>query len=112
MNSSFCAHQQGHLNGDHAAHPIKPRWRMPAALLLLALRSPQHRRPCRPQSSQRLAFFALSKCARAHLEPQRSALPAHSIATHSGASNCGFRDNFARVSPDHEITFGFAVEPS
>jgi len=40
------------------------------------------RSPCRPQSSQRLAFFALSKCARAHLEPQRSALPAHPSAPH------------------------------
>jgi len=118
MNSSFCTHQQGHLNGDNATHPIEPRWRTPAALLLLAGRSLQRRRPCwpqssqrlaffalskcarahlepqrspcRPQSSQRLAFFALSKCARAHLEPQRSALPAHPIAAHSGASNCGF----------------------
>ena len=43
MNSSFCAHQQGHLNGDHAPHPMEPRWRTPAALLLLALRSPQRR---------------------------------------------------------------------
>ena len=119
MNSSFCAHQQGHLNGDNAPHPIEPRWRTPVALLLLALRSWQRRRlcrpqssqrlaffalsrcarahlepqrsPCRPQSSQRLAFFALSRCARAHLEPQRSALPAHLIAAHSGASNCGFQ---------------------
>jgi len=80
MNSSFSAHQQGHLNGDNATHPIEPRWRTPAALLLLALGSPQRRRPCRPQSSQRLAFFALFRCARAHLEPQRSALPAHPIA--------------------------------
>ena len=71
MNSSFCAHQQGHLNGDNVTHPIDLRWRTPAALLLLALRSPQHRRPWRAQSSQRLAFFALSMCARAHLEPQR-----------------------------------------
>ena len=119
MNSSFCAHQQGHLNGDETPHPIEPRWRTPAALLLLAGGSPQRRRPCRPQSSrrlaffalskrarahlepqrspcrpqssQRLAFFALSRCARAHLEPQRSALPAHPIAAHSGASNCGFQ---------------------
>ena len=91
MNSSFCAHRQGHLNSDNAPHPIEPRWRTPAALLLLALRSWQRRRPCRPQSSQRLAFFALSKCARAHLEPQRSALQAHSIAAHSGASNGGFQ---------------------
>ena len=90
MNSSFCARQQGHLNGDNATHPIEPRWRTPAALLLLAGSSPQRRRPCRPQSSQRLAFFALSKRAQAHLEPQRSALPAHPIAAHSGASNCGF----------------------
>ena len=91
MNSSFCAHQQGHLKGDNATHPIEPRWRLLAALLLLARRSPQRRLPCRPQSSQRLAFFALSRCARAHLEPQRSALPAHPIAAHSGASNCGFQ---------------------
>ena len=68
----LCAHQQGHLNGDNATHPIEPRWRTPAALLLLARRSPQRCQPCRPQSSQRLAFFALSRCAWAHLEPQRS----------------------------------------
>jgi len=119
MNSSFCAHQQGHLKGDNAPHPIEPRWRTPAALLLLALRGPQRcrpcrpqssqrlaffalsrrarahlepqRSPCRPQSSQRLAFFALSRRARAHLEPQRSALPAHPIAAHSSAPNCGFQ---------------------
>jgi len=118
VNSSFCAHQQGHLNGDNAPHPIEPRWRTPPALLLLALRSPQRRhlagrsqarglpssrcpgvrghtwsrsaQPCRPQSSQRLAFFALSRRARAHLESQRSAVPTHPIAAHSGASNCGF----------------------
>jgi len=100
MNSSFRAHGQGHLNGHNAPHPIEPRWCTPAALLLLALRSRQRRhlagrsqarglpssrcpsvrghtwsrsaQPCRPQSSQRLAFFALSRCTRAHLEPQRS----------------------------------------
>ena len=43
MNSSFCAHQQGHLNGDNAPHPIEPRWRLLAALLLLAARSPRRR---------------------------------------------------------------------
>jgi len=90
MNVGFRAYEQGHLKGDNATHPIEPRWRTLAALLLLALRSPQRRRPCRPQSSQRLAFFALSRCARAHLEPQRSALPAHPIAAHSGTSYCGF----------------------
>jgi len=72
MNSSFRAHGQGHLYGDDAPHPIGPRWRAPAALLLPALSSPQRRQPCRPQPSQRLAFVALSRCARAHLEPQRS----------------------------------------
>jgi len=72
MNSSFLAHGQGHLKGSNATHPIEPRWRTPAALLLLAGRSPQRNQPCRPQSSQRLAFFALSRRARAHLEPQRS----------------------------------------
>jgi len=102
MNSSFCAHQQGHLNGDNAPHPIDLHWRTPAALLLLALRSPQRRRPWRAQSSQRLACFALSKCARAHLEPQRLALPAHPIAAHSGASNCGFQDDSGRVTPTQE----------
>ena len=89
MHFSFRAHGQGHLKGDSATHPVEPRWRLLAALLLLKCRSPQ-RSPCRPQSSQRLAFFALSRCARAHLEPQRSAWPAHPIAAHSGASNCGF----------------------
>ena len=51
------------------------------------------RSPCRPQSSHRLAFFALSRRAQAHLEPQRSALPAHPIAADSGTSNCGFQDD-------------------
>ena len=41
MNSSFRAHGQGHRKGDSAAHPIEPRWRLLAALLLLALRNPQ-----------------------------------------------------------------------
>ena len=40
MNSSFCAHQQGQLDGDNAPHPIEPRWRTSAALLLLAGGSP------------------------------------------------------------------------
>ena len=44
MNSSFCAHQQGHLNGGNAPHPIEPRWRTPAALLLLEGRSSPRRR--------------------------------------------------------------------
>ena len=61
MNSSFRAHEQGHLKGDSATHPIEPRWRTLAALLLLAGSSPQ----------------------------RRLALPAHPIAAHSGASNCG-----------------------
>ena len=62
MNSSFHAHEQGHLKGDNATHPIELRWRTLAALLLLAGMSPQRRR----------------------------ALPARPIAAHSGTSNCGF----------------------
>ena len=99
MNSRFRAHEQGHLKGDNSTHPIEPRWRTPAALLLLALRISQRRLPCRPQSSQRLAFFALSRCARAHLEPQRSALPEHPIAAYSGAFNCGCWDNRSHAIP-------------
>jgi len=37
-------HGQGHLQGDNAAHPIAPRWRLLAALLLVAGRSWQRRR--------------------------------------------------------------------
>ena len=44
VNSSFCAHEQGHLKGDNAPHPIEPRWRTQAALLLLAGRSTPRRR--------------------------------------------------------------------
>jgi len=62
MNSGFRTHDHLHHSGDSATHPIEPRWRTLAALLLLAGMSPQRRR----------------------------ALPAHPIAAHSGASNCGF----------------------
>jgi len=47
---------------DSATHPTEPHWRTLAALLLLAGMSPQ----------------------------RLLALPAHPIAAHSGASNCGF----------------------
>ena len=62
MNMDFCSHDGVQLLGESATHPIEPRCGALAALLLLAGRSPRRRR----------------------------ALPAHRIAAHSGASNCGF----------------------
>jgi len=60
MNAEFPSHDNLHLVGDTATHPIEPRYGTLAALLLLAGTSPQRRR----------------------------ALPAHRIAARSGASNC------------------------
>ncbi|WP_332775503.1 hypothetical protein, partial [Polaromonas sp.] len=62
MNTYLFAHARVHFLGDSATHPIEPPWRALAALLLLAGIS---------------------------LLPRR-ALPAHPMAAHSGASNCGF----------------------
>ncbi len=62
MTTDFSVHDMLHLLGDSATHPIEPCCGALAALLLLAGMSPQRRR----------------------------ALPAHRIAAHSGASNCGF----------------------
>ena len=62
MKPDFCGHDRVHLLGESATHPIEPRCGTLAALLLLAGMSPQRRR----------------------------ALPAHRIAAHSGAPNCGF----------------------
>ena len=62
MNIDFSSHDHFHLLGESATHPIEPRCGTLAALLLLAGRSPQ----------------------------RRCALPAHRIAAHSDASNCGF----------------------
>jgi len=62
MNIEISIHDRPHLLGESATHPIEPRCGALAALLLLAGMSPQRRR----------------------------ALPAHRIAAHSGASNCGF----------------------
>ncbi len=61
MTIGFLDHDKLHLLGDSATHPIEPRYGALAVLLLLAGMSPQRRR----------------------------ALPAHRIAAHSGASNCG-----------------------
>ncbi len=61
MNIDFFPHDQRHPLGECATRPIEPRYGTLAALLLLAGISPQRRR----------------------------ALPAHRIAAHSGASNCG-----------------------
>ena len=47
MNSGFRTPEQAHVVGDNAAHPIEPRWRTLAALLLLAGSSPQRVRPRR-----------------------------------------------------------------
>ena len=68
MNIDFSAHDPHHLLGDSATHPIEPHYGTLAALLLLVGMSPQRRR----------------------------ALPAHRIAAHSGAPNCGFQ-----VQPTH-----------
>ena len=106
MNSSFCTHGQGHLKGDNAPHPIGPRWRLLAALLLLALRSLWR---CRLASRSQARGLPSSRCpgVRGHTwsrsaqpcqrtpahpsAPQRS--PAHPSAAHSGAFNCGFQDD-------------------
>ena len=61
MNTNICTYDNVHLLGESATRPIKPRYGALTALLLLAGMSPQRRR----------------------------ALPAHRIAAHSGASNCG-----------------------
>ena len=61
MNIDICTHENVHLLSESATRPIEPRYGTLAALLLLAGMSPQCRR----------------------------ALPAHRIAAHSGASNCG-----------------------
>ncbi len=62
MNADVLIHDNHHLQGDSATHPIAPRYGTLAALLLLAGMSPQ----------------------------RRHALPAHRIAARPGASNCGF----------------------
>jgi hypothetical protein len=62
MNTEISTHDDPHRFGESATHPIEPRCGALAALLLLAGMSP----------------------------PRRRALPAHRIAAHSGASNCGF----------------------
>ena len=61
MKIEIPAHDHPNPLGESATHPIEPRYGTLAALLLLAGMSPQRRR----------------------------ALPAHRIAAHSGASNCG-----------------------
>ena len=63
MNTEISTHDDPHRLGESATRPIEPRCGALAALLLLAGMSP----------------------------PRRRALPAHRIATHSGASNCGFQ---------------------
>lgn len=62
MNTNMIGHDQAHLMGESATHPIEPPWRVLAALLLLA------------DTNQR----------------RRHTLPAHPMAAHPGASNCRF----------------------
>ena len=62
MDTEIYTHDNPHLLGESATHPIEPRYGTLAALLRLAGRSPQ----------------------RCHV------LPAHRITAHSGASNCRF----------------------
>ena len=85
MNIDFCGHDRTHVLGDSATHPIEPHWRTLAALLSQgaeALACARHK-----QSS---GLF-MSGHSLAGMSPQRRrALPAHPIAAHSGASNCGF----------------------
>ena len=94
LPSSRCPGVRGHT-WSRNAQPCRPQSSQRLAFFALSKCARAHlepqRSPCRPQSSHRLAFFALSKCARAHLEPQRSALPVHPSAAHLGASNCGFQ---------------------
>ena len=128
-----CFLGQGHLNGDNAPHPIEPRWRTPAALLLLEGRSPPRRRLAGRSQARGLPS---SRCpgVRGHIwsrsahlagRSQARGLPssrcssvrrhtwsrsarlasAHPIAAQSGASNCGFQ-----VQP-HEAKDGTERRP-
>jgi hypothetical protein len=62
MKTKVCGRDHPDHLGESATHPIEPRRGTLATMLPLAGTSPQ----------------------------QRRAFPAHRIAAHSGASNCGF----------------------
>ena len=85
MNLDVRDHDKHHHVGDSATRPIRPRCGALAALVLLAGMSPQ----------------------------RRPALPAHRIAAHSGASNCGFQVEAASnpASPFWTFRDRFAGEP-
>ena len=85
MNIDSCGHDRVHLLGESATHPIEPRCGTLAALLRQgteALAFARHK-----QSSGLFESGLSLAC----MSPQRRrALPAHRIAAHSGAPNCGF----------------------
>ena len=89
MNIDSCGHDRVHLLGESATHPIEPRCGTLVALLLLAGMSPQRRRPCRPRRARTPASSPGANRPQDGLCPGL-ALPAHRIAAHSGAPNCGF----------------------
>ncbi len=110
MNIDICTHDNVHLLGKSATHPIEPRCGTLAALLSqgaqalalarhkqstglfvsglsLAGMSPQRRLPCRARL--RLQAQAVAQAGSRLPEFPASPLPAHRIAAHSGAFNCG-----------------------
>ena len=90
MNIDFGAHDNDHLLGEYATHPIERASDTLAALLLLAGMSP----PGRPKPVLSLVEggeFRSAQHEGTRMSPQcRRALPARRITAHSGASNCGF----------------------
>ena len=85
MNIDTCGHDRVHLLGESATHPIEPRCGTLAALLLLAGMSQSQRLWPSAGTNSPCGLFV------SRLSPQRRrALPAHRIAAHSGAPNCGF----------------------
>ncbi len=84
MNIDICTHDNVHLLGKSATHPIEPRCGTLAALLS---QGAQALALARHKQSTGLFVSGLSL---AGMSPQRRrALPAHRIAAHSGAFNCG-----------------------
>ena len=89
------AHEQVHHSGDSATHPIEPPWRTLAALLSQGTEALAF---ARRKQSPGLFVSGLSLVGTSPQRPAqakcraclRQSLPAHAMAAHSGASNCGF----------------------
>jgi hypothetical protein len=90
MNTDIHTHDDPHLLGENATHPIEPRCGTLAGLLHLAGRAKPAAWPfARHSQSTGLSVSGLSLAGTS--PPRRRALPAHRITAHSGASNCGFQ---------------------